>query len=117
MPTNQNPAKSSTPSYEIALAAIMRADAVVWAERNNADDAEADEERRDKIRATLTGSKQSPEHIAKKVAACKAARAARSLVTGVRYGQAIQPTARTSSRQRVKTVSPVIAKIRRTSHG
>jgi hypothetical protein len=102
--TSHKAAQSSMPSYaEIALAAIMRADAVVWAERNE-DAAEAI--RRVKIRDTLTGTKQSPDHIAKRVAAVKAARA-RSLAAGVR---------RRAQSQSRATVSPVVSKPRRTAH-
>jgi hypothetical protein len=91
-------AQFSTPSNdEIALIAIMRADAAVWAERNTDDEADANEvTRREKIRAYRRGKKQSPETIAKKVAGFKAARRARRDHQLVTVSPVTQPRRRTS---------------------
>ena len=106
MSTNHNPRKSSTPSNdEVALIALMRADAAVWADRNADDnDSEAIETaRREKIRAARLGKKQSPQLIAKRVAGFKATRARRAQSQPV-----VSPTTR-------RARAP--GKHRRTAHG
>jgi hypothetical protein len=92
-------AKFSTPSHdELALIAIMRADAAVLAERDT-DAEEGEAARRLKISAARRGKKQSPQTVAARVAGWNAARARRAQS---------QPKA---------TVSPVVSKPRRKSHG
>jgi hypothetical protein len=97
--TKHTPENFSTPSNdEIALIAIMRADAAVLAERDKDRTEAIETARREKIRAARLGKKQSPQLIAKRVAGFKAARARRAQ-------SRIQPV----------TVSPV--RTRRQSHG
>jgi hypothetical protein len=70
MPVNYPPTiRPSRPSNaEIALAAIMRADAAVLVERAIEQDGGCELARREKLRASRLGKKQSPEVVAKRVA-------------------------------------------------